>query len=126
MGTSALDGARLGVPTIRLDYSFSQVDRDYKYKFLFDTCGYSMGELIGSQCFHKGEYSMKEVIAELLHDRADLSHSIYEFYKRNHSIDASALKFLDFISESTLQWKELVDNHLTESRLYSIWKKFRR
>lgn len=43
MGTSALDGAKLGVPTVLLDFSFEEFPENYRYSFLFSTRKYSVG-----------------------------------------------------------------------------------
>src|SRR5205823_7718665 len=37
MGTSALEGARLGIPTILLDIAYGRVKEGYEYKWLFES-----------------------------------------------------------------------------------------
>lgn len=125
MGTSALDGARLGVPTIRLDYSFKKINIDYKYKFLFDVEGYSLGELIESKCYNEGIYNIKEVIEMVVNEQDKISTLTYDFYNENHSLNSSALKFIDFIYNTEVAYKDLIEENLLSSKLYNIWKKIR-
>jgi hypothetical protein len=126
MGTAALDGARLGVPTVRLDYSFEKVNKGYKYKFLFDVNGYSLGELIGSKCYNKGIYSMSELINKAEDDIAILSHDTFIFYQKNHSLSNATKLFIDFVENSKLNWGDIVNANILDSRLYNLWKKIRK
>lgn len=125
MGTSALDGARLGLPTVRLDYSYEKIYEAYKYKFLYDVKGHSLGELIGGKFYNKGLYTMNEVISKLLKDRNKLSTLTYDFYCKNHSLDSSTSKFINLLEKSKLKYNDLTFNNLLNSRLYDFWKKIR-
>ena len=49
MGTSALDAARVGMPVVRLDYSYKLIGSNYRYKFLHQVEGYSLGDRIESK-----------------------------------------------------------------------------
>ena len=44
MGTSAIEGARLGIPTILLDYSYKSINGFYKYEFIYEKEGFSLGK----------------------------------------------------------------------------------
>lgn len=124
MGTSALDGARFGIPTVRLDYSFKQV-LNYKYKFIFDVKGFSLGELIGGDYYNIGNYTIDDIIACLIESREYLSQQTYDYYKYNHSLDVSAQKFIGYLRESTFKWGDLLDQNYDKSILYKLWKKVR-
>ena len=125
MGTSALDGARLGIPTIRLDYSFKKIEDDYKYKFLFDVKGYSLGENIDSKCYNDGLYTIDNVIEKTINQKNDISTLSYDFYNKYHSLDSSAIKFIDFISNAKLVYGDLVAMNLLHSKLYNLWKRLK-
>ena len=68
MGTSALDAARLGIPVVRLDYSYKYVASTYRYKFLHQIEGYSLSEKIGSNFYTYGKFSMPEVLEKISTD----------------------------------------------------------
>ncbi len=62
MGTSTLDGAKLGIPTVRLDYSYKSIPKNYKYKFFHEVKGYSMGERVESSFFKNGNHTFEELL----------------------------------------------------------------
>ena len=123
MGTSALDGARLGIPTVRLDYSFKPIVEEYKYKFLFDVKGFSAGEHIGGKFYTKGMHTIADVLLKLIEEKDFLSKQTFEFYNENHSYDSSKSKFLKYLSHSNLSYKDLKFRELNQSRLFSLFKK---
>lgn len=125
MGTSALDGARLGVPVVRLDYSFNIINDDYKYKFLFDVTGYSLGELIGGKSYSKGQSSMSNLVKRLLAENERLSALTYDFYRQNHSLESSGAQFQKLIASANLTWSDLELSGVTHSWLFSLWYKIR-
>jgi len=125
MGTSALDGARLGVPTVRLDYSFSQVSDGYRYKFLHEVKGYSLGELIHGAGYNKGSHSFEGLMKAIHTEKCNLSELIFNFYVAHHSISQAAHLLIQSLESSTLKWSDLLARQLTFSRLYLIWKKVR-
>ena len=43
MGTSALEAANAGRPTILVDSFNEPFEEDYKYRFLYETKGYTLG-----------------------------------------------------------------------------------
>jgi hypothetical protein len=125
MGTSALDSAKLGLPTIRLDYSFTSV-RDYKYKFLYETKGYSLGEHIGSKCYNEGYHDIDNVMHNVTTNKNDISDKTYKFYNDNHSLVSSVDKLIDKIYKSSLNWGLITKENLTKSNLYSLWNIIKR
>ena len=49
MGMAACDGAKLGIPTILLDFSYAPILRNYRFRWLFEAKDYSLGDVIGSE-----------------------------------------------------------------------------
>lgn len=125
MGTSALDGARLGVPTVRLDYSYSKILCDYRYKFFFEVEGYSLGELIGAANYKLGEHTMSGIMHELLTNSVNISCLTYEFYKESFSISSTSVMLRSLIRKSHLTWGDLCISGVMTSKLYSMWSKVR-
>ena len=63
MGTAALDAARLGLPTILLDAAYGRVTGDYRFKWLFETKHYSLGDVVNESHFEKGNDSLARIMA---------------------------------------------------------------
>lgn len=126
MGTTALDGAKLGVPTVRLDYSYSAIPEHYRYKFFHEIQGYSMGERIDSACFQNGTHPFDEIMSALLDKREDLSRKGYDFYHAHHTLANSAQLLIEYVIGSSLQWKDLSEHKLLNSFLFDFWKQLKR
>jgi len=122
MGTTALDGAKLGIPTVRLDYSYMSIPKDYKYKFFYEVKGYSMGERIDSKCFQKGNHTLEELLTIYELDSKKLSIDCFEFYKSNHSINKSFELLLSYIKDSSLVYEDILKRKLNKSLLYTLMK----
>jgi len=125
MGTTALDGAKMGLPTVRLDYSYSEIPLEYKYKFFHEVQGYSMGEKIESKCFTNGLHDFSDLMSVFDQDKKQLSEMGYDFYKSHHSIDSSAKLLISYIQKSTMKWSDLTHNNLTNSLFYNTWKRIK-
>lgn len=94
MGTSALEGARLGIPTILLDFSYDTVPEGYRFKWLHESEDYILGEVIDSRHISAGNNSLELIINNLQHNFGALSSAAFEYYVANHSISSVADKFI--------------------------------
>jgi hypothetical protein len=126
MGTTALDSSRVGVPTVRLDYSFSKIPNDYLYKMFYEISGFRLGENIDGGYYKKGQHSFRALVDLLKNDSEKLSRKCFNHYNSYFSIDNSAKIFLKFIENSSLNYGELKKAKLLNSTFYSIWKVLRR
>jgi len=84
MGTSALEGARLGIPTFCLDYSYKKISGLYKYTLLRERAGYNLAEEISSTHFEE-ESELEGRIDDLLKNYQKESELVYKYWKKNHS-----------------------------------------
>jgi hypothetical protein len=125
MGTSALDSARIGVPTVRLDYSFSKISDNYLYKMIYEVSGFSLGENLDGRCFSKGRHSFDALMESIKKDGFTLSRKCFDYYTENHSIENSARLFINYVENSKLRWKDIIDAKVLHSFQYGIWKKIK-
>lgn len=89
MGTAALDAAKLGVPTVLVDYSVKKFPADYCYKWLYETTGYSLGKNLDKLSV-SNSLSMKNLLTMLSDDQekvSDLSKRSFNYVVNNHSVD---------------------------------------
>lgn len=122
MGVSALDGARLGLPVVLLDFSYGPISGDYVYRFLYDTEDYSLGRDIKSQHYSKGNRSLEDIL-EALPDRYDeAGRRCYEYYERNHSLSSVADRLLGCIEQCRLEYSNI--RFLRRSPLLSMNRVF--
>ena len=101
MGTSVLESAKYGIPSIVLDISMIPINQHYKFRWLHDTKDFDVGHFINNSDYAKHN-NMTEMITEFIENREDLSKKTYEYYLNNHSLEAVSNNFIAKISKSKL------------------------
>lgn len=88
MGTSALESAVAGIPTILIDATDSDYPDGYKYRWLFETDNYTLGYFLHPKSIPLPGHEMRSVIGMLLQDdiRERISTKCWEYVSENHSI----------------------------------------
>lgn len=125
MGTSALEGASYGVPTILLDFSYGDVPSGYNFRWLHERVGYSLGELIGKEYVSSGDDGLKRRIIEVITEKDRLVAEAQDYVHRNHSIERVADRFEKALNESKITWGEIeAMGVLKKSLIYLIYKRF--
>lgn len=126
MGTSALEGASLGVPTVLLDVSYVPVEKDYKFQFLFEKTGCVLGDVMSKKHFCVGNQSLNNILSSLDSDYVELSKKSYGYFKMNHSINSVADKFIDCLAKDQLTFSLLKQHKvLSQTMSYRVLKYFR-
>lgn len=100
MATSALEGAKLGIPTILIDYSFSDFPNGYRYRFLYETPASNMGTDVNEGLEFEG-LTMDELLC-LAHDERELiriSEHCFEYVRKNHDNRKIARYLIDHVTE---------------------------
>ncbi|MFB2777582.1 glycosyltransferase [Shewanella mangrovisoli] len=85
MGTSALDSASLGVPTICLDYSNNEIKGLYKFRFIFDCNNWDLGREINTAEFYENECSLRGMLDIIRSQQHIVAEKTVSYYKCNHS-----------------------------------------
>lgn len=94
MGTSALDGARLAVPTILLDIAYGKVPDGYCFTWLHTRSGYTLGEVISSAHVRPGNETLVNLLRQVMDDFDSIARAIHVYYGKNHSPQAVTEEFL--------------------------------
>ena len=128
MGTSALEGAKLGVPTVLLDLSYKNVPDTYEYSWLYQRDGSTLGKTLRDFSPEGSSYrSLSLLIAELLQEEQVLSQKTYSYFLENHSMEVVTDKLLSTLGQSTCFWGDLRLNGLVKpSLIYKLFYTFRR
>ncbi|WP_421285742.1 hypothetical protein [Aeromonas veronii] len=85
MGTSALDSASLGIPTICLDYSDNEIENLYKFRFIYDCDNWDLGREINSIDFFENECSLQGMLDTIKSHPDITSEKTINYYNSNHS-----------------------------------------
>lgn len=103
MGTSALEGARLGIPTILIDYSYHVFPDDYLYRWIFECKGFCLAEDITKKTNFEGR-RINTVMNMLRNEdkKNEIASLCYDYVCKNHSIDAYIEKLLFYCENTTM------------------------
>ena len=127
MGTSALEGARLGIPTVLLDYSYSEVDFQYKYKWLFERDGSTLGKkAVKSVKVDTEPNFLIRIVNAYVNNRKNISAETYKYFQKNHDIDMITAKLLNIMVNSESYWTNLQnESFLKKGIIYKIYLKLK-
>lgn len=100
MGTSALEGAKLGIPTILLDVSYGEVPDGYRFQWLHEKSGYSLGEVIDERHLVSGNQSLRECLHRVLVNYPELSDLAFSHFEKHHSLHKVATRLLQLLEET--------------------------
>jgi hypothetical protein len=106
MGTSALEGAKLGIPTILLDASYGPVRDGYRFRWLFESSRYGLADIIDASHFKKGNNSLERIIDSLVTDYEGISNQTYEYCRENHSLSSVCKWFLTVTEEASFRYND--------------------
>lgn len=113
MGTSVLEGAKLGIPSILLHPSYRPIKGDYQFRLLYQTANYDLGHFISKSDYKKHNNSLKEIVLSIKNNYNIEADKCYKYFIENHSIDMVAGKFILQASNSTLRFG-MIDKRLFE------------
>ena len=126
MGTSALEGAKLGKPTILLDAIFKEVKKDYKFRLLYNTKEFDLAHFITESDYEDGNDSLFRIINEILSDYALHSNKSLEYFRSNHSIENVSDMLIKKVLNSKLIFSMINPSVLKKSIALRLYNKIRK
>lgn len=96
MGMSALESASLGIPTILIDPSMGDYPDWYRYRWLFESTDFSLGEFVSHETPLRGGMTLDEVLGSVDDEVfcKSLSELSHRYVGENHSAETVLEKFL--------------------------------
>jgi hypothetical protein len=126
MGTGALDGGILGIPTIVVDYSMEAFPENYKYLWLYDTIGFDLGHPVNKNNPEKS-LTMEEIILLFLQSNNKvnlISELTFNYVQKNHEIKNVVDKLLYFTEKTKGRVRTILKYTLINFRVLKIVIKF--
>ena len=123
MGTAALDGAKLGIPTVLLDASYKKVDKKYRFKWLFESDGSNVAQFIEYKEFINNNHSFDQIISAYFKDANNIGFKCKQYVNKNHSTRAVSKKLLDIAHISNLKWGDLDKTLTKKSFIRKLYEK---
>lgn len=107
MGTSALEGARLGVPTVLLDFSYGAVPASYRFGWLHESDRYTLGRVIDHRTLEPDNDSMATIIEAVRRASAACSTQAYKYCRDRHALTAVGRRFDEMRASASFRWAEI-------------------
>lgn len=120
MGTSALEGAKYGIPTILIDFSYYPVKKDYKYRWLHNTVNFDLAHEIADSDFETGNSTLKDMLIAAGNDYDQLSKRSKEYFDNKHAIGGVMDKFIKNAYSSELSFEQINPDVLKKGFLRRI------
>ena len=104
MGTSALESAKLGIPTILVDPFNKKVWFNYKFKWLHESKNYDLGSFITDNP-NENKMNVSDIIQLISNKQGykDVSYKSYEYTLKNHDMNKiieNLIRLFDSIENS--------------------------
>ena len=125
MGTSALEGAKLGKPTFILDPVLEEVKKDYFFRMLYSTTEYDLGHFIDERDYIPENTSLHDLLKDIFKNYSMHSNKSYSYFFENHNLENVKEKFLKKISESRLEYSMLSPLFFKKPLLLRAYNKIR-
>jgi len=122
MGMSALEGAKLGIPTLLLDFSYGPILRNYRFRWLFDARDCSLGELITSGHYENGSNSLNDIVDAMLSDYDSLAARTLTYYSTHHSITNVCEKFIAALQKAEFRYGSIEPEVLRKGLVRRVYE----
>lgn len=123
MGTSALEGASRKIPTLLLDYTYNKIEGLYKFDYIFNKTGYSLGTEFDSLMHTEKTSSLEDTLLSIRSGKKEIGYSCYKYWKNNFSQEIVSELFLCELNKSTATIGQVIDLRLTTpDRLSSFFR----
>lgn len=126
MGTSALEGAKLGKPTILLDFIYKKIKKDYKYRMLYDTENFDLGHSIGESDYEPNNDTLFKIINDIIENYNHHSNMSFDYFKSNHSIETTSQLLLQKAIDSKLTFSMIDSSILNKGFSLRVYNKIRK
>ena len=123
MGTSVIESAKLGIPTVKLDTSYHPVGDDYIFHWFHETKDYDVGHRITVADLKAGNDSFEQIINGYIHDREELGKKDYEFYEANYSLSVVSKMLHEQLLKITSTWGEIPEKLIKRGLIRRVYYK---
>ena len=104
MGTSALESAVLGVPTVLLDAGYRKVDNRYRFRWVYESDGASVGHFYNIEAkVRENRWSIEDIMSQLNDKPESIGKQCHNYVVANHDPKIVSAHLERFILKSSLK-----------------------
>jgi hypothetical protein len=123
MGTSVLESAKYGIPSIVLDYSYQPINERYKFRWLHKSKHFDVGHMIGEADFRNDHMEMGEMIHDYITNYKTLSEKSYEYYLTNHALQSVSEQLQKQVAKLNLTFSQIKPRLLQKGLLRKMYER---
>jgi glycosyltransferase involved in cell wall biosynthesis len=104
MGTSALEAAASGVPCCCLDASYSQLPKNYRYRWVHECRGFGLGWIMDKNSVvpSENQWAMIDLLREVVTNWAGQQRLCYDYAESNHNVASLSENLISRIGKTSL------------------------
>lgn len=127
MGTSALEGAKFGIPTILLNQINNNLAKsnNVKYDWLYNTEGFSLGRIVKNNRSFVESKNMDDVLKEYILNNKLIAQKCFDYVNKNHSIYNISKNLFLMINISSFTINDLYNYNFSKSFLINTIKRLK-
>lgn len=125
MGTSVIESAKLGIPTVKCDISYLPVSDDYVFRWFHETKDYDVGHRITEADLEAGNESFAGIINEYIMRREELGRQDYAFYENNFSLTVVSKKLHKQLQAISSSWGGIPEELIKRGFIRQVYYKRR-
>lgn len=126
MGTSALEAAKLGVPTVMVDASYVEIKGDYVFKPIYERTDFELAHLITKKDFERGNKSFEAIMDLVNNHYEDFSLKSRDYFVRNHALSTVGEQFVELLRKLDFTYDEIDPKVMEPLWIWGIWKIIRK
>lgn len=123
MGTSVIESAKLGIPTVKVDTSYIPIDGDYVFRWFHEIDGFDVGHRITEDDFQEGNCSFDRIINEYEKQGEQLGEKDYDYYANHFSLAVVSEKLNNSLENVNIRWSEIPPQLLKRGFIRQIYFK---
>ena len=118
-GTSALESAKLGIPTVVTDDFYKDLHGDYVFKMLHERKNYDIGHLVTEKDYKPNNSSFEDIMDKVTLNYNEMSILSREHFVRHHSLTSVGQQFVKALKKSDYTF-DMIDSNIIQPLW--IWK----
>lgn len=125
MGTSVIESAKLGIPSVKLDASNGEIPNTYRFTWFHNAEGYDIGHVIDeSDCDGKG-VEIKDLVGEFYDDNEELSNKAIAHYEKYFSLSMVTRMIVSHMPSITTTWGEIPAKFKKRGLVRSLYYRYK-
>ena len=127
MGTSALEAASYGVPTILLDFYYKKIDFLYTFEWITKKEKYDLGSFIQKNNYtQRVNKTLDRRLEEFINNPKIISEKMIKYFRENHSIERFVNTFEQNLTKSDFNFKDFDKKVFKKSFLRKIYHNYKK